>query len=91
MARRWTINGRFLCQPTTGVQRYAREVALALDALVAEGVPPARGLELDLCCPPGASDLPLSRIERREVGRAGGHIWEQVQLPLSVDGGLLSF
>jgi glycosyltransferase involved in cell wall biosynthesis len=91
MARRWTINGRFLCQPTTGVQRYAREVALALDMLVAEGVPLARDLELDLCCPPGASDLPLSRIVRREVGRAGGHVWEQVQLPLSVDGGLLSF
>jgi len=91
MARRWTINGRFLCQPTTGVQRYAREVALALDALIAEGVPLARGLEVDLCCPPGAGELPLSRIGRLETGSVGGHAWEQAQLPLSVGGGLLSF
>ena len=91
MARRWTINGRFLCQPTTGVQRYAREVALALDALVAESVPLARGLELDLCCPPGAGGLPLSRIERRETGSVGSHAWEQAQLPRSIGGGLLSF
>ncbi|MGN6306368.1 MAG: glycosyltransferase family 4 protein [Mesorhizobium sp.] len=91
MARRWTINGRFLCQPTTGVQRYAREVVLALDALVAEGVPLARGLEVDLCCPPGAGELPLSCIGRRETGSVGGHAWEQAQLPRSIGGGLLSF
>ncbi|RUY68367.1 glycosyltransferase family 1 protein, partial [Mesorhizobium sp. M7A.F.Ca.CA.001.05.1.1] len=46
MARRWTINGRFLSQPTTGVQRYAREVVRALDTLLAEQNPLTRGLEL---------------------------------------------
>jgi glycosyltransferase involved in cell wall biosynthesis len=91
MARRWTINGRFLSQPTTGVQRYAREVVHSLDALIAEQGPLARGLELGLHCPPGSGDIPLVFIERREIGRRSGHVWEQAQLPSSLDGsGLLS-
>ena len=91
MARRWTINGRFLSQPTTGVQRYAREVVHSLDALIAEQEPLARGLELSLRCPPGSGDIPLAFIERREIGRTSGHVWEQVQLASSLDGsGLLS-
>jgi len=87
MARRWTINGRFLSQPTTGVQRYAREVVLSLDALIGEQVPLARGLEVELLCPPGADGMPLSRIGRRETGGKGGHAWEQTQLPASLAGG----
>jgi glycosyltransferase involved in cell wall biosynthesis len=87
MARRWTINGRFLSQPTTGVQRYAREVVRSLDALIAEQGPLARGLEVGLHCPPGSDKIPLAFIERREIGRTSGHIWEQTQLPLSLDGG----
>ena len=35
--RSWTINGRFLTQPVTGVQRYAREIVTALDQLIQEG------------------------------------------------------
>ena len=46
MGRRWTINGRFLSQPTTGVQRYAREIVNSLDALIAERAPLARGIEV---------------------------------------------
>ncbi|MER8726714.1 glycosyltransferase family 1 protein [Mesorhizobium sp. M0410] len=91
MARRWTINGRFLSQPTTGVQRYAREVVRSLDALIAEQEPLARGLEVGLHCPPGSGDIPLVSIERREIGSKRGHVWEQVQLPSSLNGsGLLS-
>jgi glycosyltransferase involved in cell wall biosynthesis len=91
MARRWTINGRFLSQPTTGVQRYAREVVRSLDALIAEQVPLARGLELELICPPACDDIPLVSIQRREIGRTRGHAWEQGPLPFSLDGsGLLS-
>jgi glycosyltransferase involved in cell wall biosynthesis len=91
MARRWTINGRFLSQPTTGVQRYAREVVRSLDTLIAEQVPLARGLEIGLLCPPETTDIPLGSIERREIGRTRGHTWEQWPLPASLDGsGLLS-
>ena len=91
MGRRWTINGRFLSQPTTGVQRYAREIVNSLDALIAERAPLARGIEVQLHCPPGSDEIPLASIVRREVGSAGGHVWEQTQLPSSLNGsGLLS-
>ena len=38
MTRLWTINGRFLTQPLTGVQRYARETIAALDRLIDAGI-----------------------------------------------------
>ena len=91
MARHWTINGRFLSQPTTGVQRYAREIVRSLDALIAEREPLTRGLELRLDCPPDSSEIPLNSIERCEIGSTGGHLWEQTQLATSLHGsGLLS-
>ncbi|ESZ77871.1 glycosyltransferase family 1 protein [Mesorhizobium sp. L103C105A0] len=91
MARQWTINGRFLSQPTTGVQRYAGEIVRALDALFAEQAPLTRGLELRLYCPPGSSDIAINSIERCEIGSRGGHLWEQTRLAASLrGGGLLS-
>jgi glycosyltransferase involved in cell wall biosynthesis len=91
MARRWTVNGRFLSQSTTGVQRYAREVVRQIDGLMSEGDPLARGLEVELACPPGFDVIPLKSIRIREVGRIGGHAWEQLHLPSCLgDGGLLS-
>lgn len=92
MIRRWTINGRFLTQPLTGVQRYAREVVSALDALLASGGDFARSVEVELLYPPETTDvLNLEMIGTRSVGRFKGHLWEQYCLPRSVDGGLLSF
>lgn len=91
MARHWAINGRFLSQPTTGVQRYAREIVRSLDALIAERAPLTCGLKLRLHCPPGSSEIPLNSIERCEIGSTGGHLWEQTQLAASLHGaGLLS-
>lgn len=87
MARRWTINGRFLSQPTTGVQRYAGEIASALDELVSQGHPLAGDLDLVLACPPGSAGLLLKSIRLREIGRTGGHLWEQAQLPSALGGG----
>ncbi|TPL83588.1 glycosyltransferase family 1 protein [Mesorhizobium sp. B2-3-12] len=87
MARHWTINGRFLSQPTTGVQRYAGEIVRSLDALITEQAPLTRGLELRLHCPPGSSDIPLNSIERCEIGSRGGHLWEQTRLAASLHGG----
>ena len=87
MARRWTINGRFLSQPTTGVQRYAREIVRSLDALITEQAPLTRGLEVRLHCPRDSSDIPLNSIERFEIGSTGGHLWEQTQLAASLHGG----
>lgn len=87
------INGRFLMQPVTGVQRVARELTLALDRLVAEEDRPVR---LRLVCEPAAElddlDLRVTDVERaasRWSGRLGGHAWEQLVLPGRVRGGHL--
>jgi glycosyltransferase involved in cell wall biosynthesis len=88
MQRHWFINGRFLTQPVTGVQRYAGEIVLALDALLTGR---AEGLDVELLVPPDAkATLSLRNIGIRTVGRLHGHLWEQVSLPLAVRGGLLS-
>ncbi|WP_254023245.1 glycosyltransferase family 4 protein [Mesorhizobium ventifaucium] len=91
MTRHWTINGRFLAQPTTGVQRYAREIVSALDALIVGQAALTRDLTVELLVPPGALDkLPLAAIRVRTVGSFGGHLWEQAVLPAHLRGGLLS-
>ncbi|MBK0391673.1 glycosyltransferase family 4 protein [Ramlibacter algicola] len=69
------INGRFLTQRTTGVQRYAREIVRALDA---EG---PHDIDVELVCPPGAERLELRRIRQTFRGTGAGHAWEQLQLP----------
>jgi hypothetical protein len=38
MTRHWTINGRFLTQPLSGVQRCAREIVSALDDVISRGL-----------------------------------------------------
>jgi glycosyltransferase involved in cell wall biosynthesis len=75
------INGRFLTQQTTGVQRFAREILRALDNLVVSE-DSARKRSLVLLTPPGTAPLPgLRTIECRSVGRLHGHAWEQLELP----------
>lgn len=65
------VNGRFLTHPTTGVQRFAREIVRELAPLIDLVVvaPPGRLLDADL------------GVEIRQVGRRGGHLWEQIDLP----------
>ncbi|MCK0197270.1 glycosyltransferase family 4 protein [Ancylobacter sp. 6x-1] len=96
MTRRWTINGDFTTLSPTGVARYAREVTLALDALLDEGHPLTLGLSLDLVMPrPPAGDLGLQAIPTRLVPEYARprlpQFWVQAQLPRHVPGGLLSF
>jgi glycosyltransferase involved in cell wall biosynthesis len=91
MARFWSINGRFLTQPLSGVQRYAQEIVRALDALIVAGHPLAKDLSLELVVPPGLMrPLPLETITSRRAGKSGGHAWEQLMLPRAPRGGLLS-
>lgn len=82
------VNGRFLTQPVTGVQRYAIELVKQWDVLLEAEREAAGGEarhEVKLLVPPGAaSDLRLSRIEVRLTGADGwatGHLWEQLVLP----------
>lgn len=76
------INGRFLSQPLTGVQRFARELVLALDDLLTcKEISSAQGA-VELLAPPGTlNPLPLHSIQFRAAGHFQGHIWEQLELP----------
>ncbi len=77
------LNGRFLAQPLTGVQRYAREIARALDAMPDR--PP-----ITLLAPGDARDLDLfPRLNPQVVGTRTGQAWEQWELPRAARDGLL--
>ena len=94
--RVWTINGDFLGLHPTGVARYAREVTVALDRLVAEGHPLTRGLALDIVAPTaGREPLALAALPVRIVPEFRRprlpQVWVQMQLPAHVRAGLLSF
>lgn len=76
--REFLVNGRFMGRPTTGVERFAREVLLALDAHLEELLP---GAELVLACPRGTpTTLSLTHGRVVEVGSRQGHAWEQWDL-----------
>ncbi len=87
---RWTINGRFLTQKVTGVQRYARSIVDALDDLLFEGHPAACGMEVEILMPRTSARPTLRAISVRQVGPFSGHVWEQVTLPARARGPILS-
>lgn len=70
------INGRFLTQPLSGVQRYGRELVRALDRRA------GAGSRYVLLTPEGAdaSSLALRSIPVRAAPGGGGHLWEQTAL-----------
>jgi glycosyltransferase involved in cell wall biosynthesis len=80
------INGRFLTQGMTGVQRFATEITRAADALAGEGLWPAATRVL---VPPGAAAPGYRHLAVREcggTGRGGGQAWEQIDLPRAARG-----
>lgn len=74
------LNGRFLLQDVTGVQRVQREVLVALDEMVTAGRIPAPSVILpaqgDIVNAPALKSIKLTR-----AGRFSGHLWEQFELP----------
>lgn len=87
-----TINGRFLGQPLSGVQRFARELTLSLDRKIASGaLPPAlKDAAWRLAVPRGTPvDLPLEAIAVDAFGSGPGHLWEQTALLGRARGGRL--
>ncbi|MGG5812412.1 glycosyltransferase family 4 protein [Falsiroseomonas sp. CW058] len=78
------INGRFLTQAMTGVQRFATEVVTALAALSAAGEAPA----LRLLAPRGAPEA-FAGLPVEVVGSRGGQAWEQLDLPRAAGADLL--
>jgi glycosyltransferase involved in cell wall biosynthesis len=83
------INGRFLTQPSTGVQRYAREIVAHFDSLL-ENNSFAHEVCIRCLVPRGtARNTSWKNITMEEVGVNRGNLWEQIDLPLHLKGGFL--
>ena len=81
------VNGRFLTQKLSGVQRFGREMVRALDDLLSAEPPRSRW---SLVAPEGTvCDLPLRTISFRNAGPLRGHLWEQVTLARVARNGVL--
>ena len=82
------INGRFLTQRQTGVQRMALETVRAIDGLL--GTEAGRGLKVTLLAPGAAKAPAFEHIAVRKGGLFGsGYGWEQLDLPRLALGGVL--
>jgi glycosyltransferase involved in cell wall biosynthesis len=84
MSASFAINGRFLMQDATGVQRYALNVARALDAVLGADA------QIPIIAPAGAADPGLHHVPLLQSGWLSGHAWEQVVLPALWRGRLLN-
>ncbi len=75
------INGRFLTQPITGVQRYANEIVCAFDALLQEGkINPSKN-NIIVLIPYNTLKLPdYKYVQIKKIGRFSGNLWEQTSL-----------
>lgn len=82
------VNGRFLTQRRSGMQRYAEEVLTALDARLSAN---NDGLRVVVLTPrEGVLRRPSwNVVEIRPVGRLRGHAWEQIDLWWASRDGLL--
>ncbi len=72
------INGRFLTQKITGVQRYAIEVVKQFDK--------EKDINFIILCPNEKmqNNIELQNIEIRKIGKLKGQAWEQISLPLYI-------
>ena len=76
------VNGRFLTQPRTGVQRYASELLKQWDQMLLEGEIDAAHNEIVILTPRGEPDMQrFERIAVRSIGALKGNLWEQLELP----------
>ena len=69
------INGRFLTQRTTGVQRFALEVIKYLDKQTK--------MKFTILVPKNCTiSYEFNNIKIQQIGKLSGHIWEQLELPI---------
>lgn len=85
------VNGRFLTQNITGVQRYAHELLSEIDAYLAANPDQAAQLRVTILAPSrGLKFQPRwPHLGFRQIGRLSGHLWEQMELPFAARDGLL--
>jgi len=83
-----TVNGRFLSQSMTGVQRYAHELLNALDSLLSNGQ--IEPVPVTVVAPPDVESFPpWRRLRTRRAGRFTARLWEQLDLARLARGTLL--
>jgi glycosyltransferase involved in cell wall biosynthesis len=77
---RLVINGRFLTQRLSGVQRFASEIVHALDERLAADDAAYPGT-VEIHVPPNCEAAPRFRaIKLKRSGKLAGHAWEQFEL-----------
>ena len=83
------INGRFLTQKITGVQRYAIELLKELDKKIGELS--RKKYKVILFTPKKniINNVEFNSIEIRKIGLLSGHLWEQLELPFYCRKGIL--
>jgi glycosyltransferase involved in cell wall biosynthesis len=87
----WAINGRFLTQRMTGVQRYAFEIVAAIDDILVQDNALGAALAMRLILPPRVVTTPATAMIRSRQTRIGsGHVWDQFILPFYAGRGVLS-
>lgn len=83
------INGRFLTQNITGVQRYAIEIVKVLDKYLSDNKLKDE-YKFEIVCPKNVKQkLILKNIKIKQIGKLKGHLWEQIELPFYVKGKFL--
>lgn len=71
------INGKFFAQRTTGVQRYARELLIALDSILPRG-----DIDFLLALPKDAKDVPeYKNIQVVRKNAKASIFWDQILMP----------
>lgn len=76
---KFLINGKFLAQRTTGVQRFAREIISELDAILSEQD------KVGIIVPANAKNVPqLKHIKVFKSNLKASILWEQIWLPLYI-------
>jgi glycosyltransferase involved in cell wall biosynthesis len=77
------LNGRFLTQSLTGVQRHALELVKGIDRLIDSGEIDLNEFHFILIHPKGIKYKPnLKHIIILEKGILTGNLWEQIELPI---------
>src|SRR4051812_20778442 len=82
------INGRFLTQTLTGVQRTAFELVTALDKLIGEQQAGTHEYSL-IYSGVMVNKITLNHIKLAKKGFLKGNLWEQFELPFYTRDGLL--
>ncbi|WP_026662310.1 glycosyltransferase family 4 protein [Butyrivibrio proteoclasticus] len=76
MKKKYAVNGKFVSQKMTGVQRFSVEILKALDKIVEQG-------DFELVVPKNAlQNLHFDNIQVKTIGRHTGILWEQIDYPI---------